>query len=292
MEATLYRGSKFASLPNKPMSAGKLGLGYYFSSNIKKAKEFGKVSTFKLDVGRFLDSTKELTLKSAQKIFGVAVKNIWYEDKKRTVKELLEDIGRIKDKSLQNKLIDSLKKKYDSAGDSDYFEIVFFDKPDVTPKEDKEYTISGTWTIKSPVELKKALKEHGNFFGVLCQIDNTEKILDIKDTNVKKPFPLRNLVQEYKLNPTKIDREIAQKEQAIEALEKKERPALPLFYIQRKTKNKVPVYEQSQVPLKSHHKYLRTMGLEKCSKLQGDIVILYNNTLNNKRFGLRQNKGE
>lgn len=105
---------------------------------------------------------------------------------------------------------------------------------------------------------------------------------------------LRQLVLEYKQNPAKIDKEIADKEQEIEVLsimnslellDKKK--ILPLYYIQNYT---VPVYDAKDVPKKNNHRYLRTLGIEEYSKMKGDIVQLFQNTINKKRFGVIINR--
>jgi hypothetical protein len=96
---------------------------------------------------------------------------------------------------------------------------------------------------------------------------------------------LKQLVLEYKRNPAKIDKEIEEAEKKIIKPVKKK--IKPLYHIQKS--NPVPVYDIKDVPRKIHHKYIRTLGLEEKSKLKGDIVQLFKNTINGKRFGVKIN---
>jgi hypothetical protein len=127
---TLYRGGQYENLPNEPMSAGKLGVGYYFSADKTKAGQYGKVREHNIPLGRHLDAEKELSLTEAKKIFGKDINQVFYGDNTRRVNEILEDAGRLQDTKAQNSIYNTVKRNYDSAGYSDGFEVVFFRKPE------------------------------------------------------------------------------------------------------------------------------------------------------------------
>ena len=93
---------------------------------------------------------------------------------------------------------------------------------------------------------------------------------------------LRELVEEYRKNPIEFNKQIDLQESKTKLKDKK---ILPIYYIQKK--NPVPIFLKQDVPKMAHHKYIRTLGLEKGSKLQGDIIELYKNLKNGKRFGIK-----
>lgn len=94
---------------------------------------------------------------------------------------------------------------------------------------------------------------------------------------------LRELVKQYKQDPKKMDREIFEAEK----LQPKPPKITPRYYIKKNTKSPVPIYAYGVIQIMPYHKHLRTLGLEPDSKLD-EVIELYKNVRNNKRFGVIQ----
>lgn len=94
---------------------------------------------------------------------------------------------------------------------------------------------------------------------------------------------LRELVKQYKQDPKKMDREIFEAEK----LQPKPKKITPKYYIKKNTKSPIPIYAYGDIKIMFYHKHLRTLGLEPDSKLH-EVIKLYKNEKNNKRFGVGQ----
>ena len=101
---------------------------------------------------------------------------------------------------------------------------------------------------------------------------------------------LKNYVEEYRQNPDKIDREILEAESGFFPNVIAKRIPQPLYYFQKNSVQPVPVFDAKDVPKRGYHKYLRTLGIEEYSSMKGDIVQLFKNTRNGKRFGVIINR--
>ena len=101
---------------------------------------------------------------------------------------------------------------------------------------------------------------------------------------------LRQYVTEYKQNPEKIDKEILEVESGFYPNVVPKSVPKPLYYFQKNSKEPVPVFDAKVVPKRFYHRYLRTLGIEEYSNMKGDIVQLFQNTINKKRFGVIINR--
>ena len=95
---------------------------------------------------------------------------------------------------------------------------------------------------------------------------------------------LRKYFNLYKEDPKRLDREIEEAESKI--IKKVKKAIKPIFVIHKKSKNPVNVYKRSDVSLNLGDRYLRIMGLEKYSKLHGQVVSLYKSKRTGKRYGV------